>query len=228
MAAFSGTAAPPSVVSMPVLVSLLLLLVSLSCLVTPGRADASAKDAGVEKMEVETEKKYCSFFNNRAPEVQRNLKNCTWFKESSCCRQEEIDATFGRVKPLRGASLDCQRYTNYLMCYICSPDQYLFYLMESLTVCEEFCQSWFEACQTAILKGSVIKTLYENGKDFCESRRFKVDTVKNGKCFFFDARMDKNGAGGGGVGGTVGRGVWGVSFSLSWLFLLMAAGRGWL
>ncbi|KAL8575787.1 hypothetical protein ACOMHN_004973 [Nucella lapillus] len=166
----------------------------LLLLITPARADAAVKDS-VEKMEVAKEPKYCSFFNNRAPEVQRNLKNCTWFKESSCCRQEEIDATFGRVKPLRGASPDCQRYTNYLMCYICSPDQYLFYLMESLTVSEEFCQSWFEACQTAILKGSVIKTLYENGKDFCESRRFNVDTVKNGKCFFFDARMDKNGAG---------------------------------
>ena len=170
-------------------VSTLVLLCSLT---GPCRADVGSKDT-VVKMAAEKELKYCSFFNNRAPEVQRNLKNCTWFKESSCCRQEEIDATFGRVKPLRGASPDCQRYTNYLMCYICSPDQYLFYLMESLTVCEEFCQSWFEACQTAILKGSVIQTLYENGKDFCESRRFNVDTVKNGKCFFFDARMDKNG-----------------------------------
>ena len=98
----------------------------------------------VETMQISQETKYCSFFNNRAPEVQGNLKNCTWFKKSSCCRQEEIDATFGRVKPLRGASQSCQRYTNYLLCYICSPDQYLFYLMESLTVCEEFCQAWYE------------------------------------------------------------------------------------
>nr|KAG5710206.1 hypothetical protein BaRGS_006725 [Batillaria attramentaria] len=154
----------------------------------------SSEQAKVQKMKVETEKKYCPFFNNRAPEVQRGLKNCTWFKESSCCRQEEIDATFGRVKPLRGASPDCQRYTNYLMCYICSPDQYRFYLMESLTVCEEFCDAWYAACSSAILKGSIIQDLYKNGKEFCGSRRFKVDTVKNGQCFFFDAKHDKNSA----------------------------------
>ncbi|XP_025086518.1 uncharacterized protein LOC112559434 [Pomacea canaliculata] len=166
-----------------------------------GDIDASVakKEGGVKKMDMRGRQsdgnlKYCSFFNNRAPEVQRGLKNCTWFKESSCCRQEEIDATFGRVKPLRGASPECQRYTNYLMCYICSPDQSLFYLMESLTVCEEFCNAWYDACRTAILKGSVIRDLYDNGRSFCASRRFKVDTVKNGRCFFFDARQDKNGA----------------------------------
>lgn len=180
----------------PVITPAVALALAFLCIIvtTPlSRADMGPKDS-VEKMEMAKEQKYCSFFNNRAPEVQRNLKNCTWFKESSCCRQEEIDATFMRVKPLRGASPDCQRYTNYLMCYICSPDQYLFYLMESLTVCEDFCQTWYEHCQTAILKGSIIRTLYENGKDFCESRRFKVDSVKNGKCFFFDASQDKNGA----------------------------------
>ncbi|XP_070187943.1 uncharacterized protein [Littorina saxatilis] len=183
----------------PVITPSLGLAVTLAvlsmCVVTilPSQADTRSK-GDVKTMEVSKEIKYCPFFNNRAPEVQRNLKNCTWFKESSCCRQEEIDATFGRVKPLRGASPECQRYTNYLMCYICSPDQHRFYLMESLTVCEEFCQAWYDACKTAILKGSVIRSLYADGEAFCRSRRFKVDTVKNGKCFFFDARQDKNGA----------------------------------
>lgn len=175
-----------------------LAVAMMLCFSASGLPSAGANVGGggagdsVQKMEIAKEPKYCSFFNNRAPEVQRNLKNCTWFKENSCCRQEEIDATFGKVKPLRGASPDCQRYTNYLMCYICSPDQYLFYLMESLTVCEEFCNKWYDACKTAILKGTVIKELYDNGKDFCGSRRFRVDTVKNGKCFFFDASQDKN------------------------------------
>ncbi|KAK0049119.1 hedgehog-interacting protein [Biomphalaria pfeifferi] len=133
---------------------------------------------------------YCSFFANRAPQIQLNLKNCTWFKENSCCRQEEIDAIFPRVKPLRGASLECQKYTNYLMCYVCAPNQNTFYFLESLTVCEEFCDAWYDACRSAILKGSIIKELYSNGSDFCNSRRFKVEPASNKKCFFFDAKQD--------------------------------------
>ena len=41
---------------------------------------------------------YCSFFNNRAPSPQINLKNCTWYKENSCCLQSEIESTFSKVK----------------------------------------------------------------------------------------------------------------------------------
>ena len=40
---------------------------------------------------------YCSFFNNRAPSPQINLKNCTWYKENSCCLQSEIYSTFSKV-----------------------------------------------------------------------------------------------------------------------------------
>ncbi|KAK3575845.1 hypothetical protein CHS0354_008027 [Potamilus streckersoni] len=134
---------------------------------------------------------YCSFFQNRAPTPQPNLKNCTWFKENSCCQQEEIDATFGGVKPLLGASQSCQRYTNYLMCYICAPYQSIFYSRERLAVCEEFCNVWFEACGSAVLKGSIISHLYTNGRDFCKSRSYEVDTMVNNKCFFFDSNLDR-------------------------------------
>ncbi|RUS80533.1 hypothetical protein EGW08_011717 [Elysia chlorotica] len=146
----------------------------------------------VEHMSVKpsTKHQFCSFFANRAPNIQLGLKNCTWFKESSCCRQKEIDALFPRVKPLRGASPACQKYTNYLMCYVCAPNQGDFYKKESLTVCEEFCDSWYDACQFAVLKGSVIKDLYSNGSEYCHSRRFKVQPKKKGGCFFFDAKQD--------------------------------------
>ena len=90
----------------------------------------------VEKQE------YCSFFNNREPKPQANLRNCTWFRKNSCCVQEEIDGTFARVKALPGSSPACQKYTNYLLCYICAPNQYTFYSKGYLTVCEEFCNAW--------------------------------------------------------------------------------------
>ena len=124
---------------------------------------------------------YCPFFNNRAPSAQPNLKNCTWYKENSCCNQQEIDETFGKVKPLKGASKACQSYVNYLMCYICSPYQNEFYQNERLTVCEEFCDVFYEACGSAILTGSHIADLYNNGTQFCLSRRFLVESQSN--CF---------------------------------------------
>lgn len=129
---------------------------------------------------------FCSFFKNRAPSPQPSLRNCTWFKKNSCCKQEEIDATFGTVKPLPGSSPECQRYTNYLMCYICAPYQNSFYGQEKLTVCEEFCNAWYAACSSAILKGSVIGGLYTNGREFCEKRNFQCEPMKNKNCFFSD------------------------------------------
>lgn len=137
---------------------------------------------------------FCSFFNNRSPGPQPGLKNCTWFRRNSCCRQEEIDATFGRVKPLPGSSPVCQRYTNYLMCYICAPHQNLFYSRERLIVCEEFCDAWYDACKSVVLKGSTIKSLYKNGITFCKSRSFGVESIANGKCFFYDSVFETSSA----------------------------------
>ena len=137
---------------------------------------------------------YCSFFSNRAPSPQPGLKNCTWFKSNSCCLQEEISATFGRVKPLPGADKNCQNFLNYLMCYICAPDQNTFYLRERLTVCREFCNTFYDACRTAVLKGSIIGDLYSNGSQFCLSRSFKVDDAANGRCFNHAIKQKKSGA----------------------------------
>lgn len=130
---------------------------------------------------------YCSFFNNRAPQAQPGLRNCSWFKDYSCCQQQEIEATFGGVKPLKGASPRCQRFINYLMCYICAPNQNLFYQKERLTVCRRFCDSLYDACQAAILKGNRIVELYPSGREFCISRRFLVG---ESNCFSFDVALD--------------------------------------
>lgn len=137
-------------------------------------------------------KEFCSFFNNRKPSPQPNLLNCTWFNENSCCKQEEIDALFGTVKPLPGSSPQCQRYTNFLMCYVCAPYQNIFYRHENLTICEEFCNAWYRACESAIMKGSKIGHLYTNGKDFCLSRSFLTDTLINKNCFIVDYNLDLN------------------------------------
>lgn len=134
----------------------------------------------------DTSLNYCSFFNNRAPSPQVNLKNCTWYKENSCCLQREIESTFSKVKPLIGSSIKCQKYLNNLMCYICAPNQFKFYGKERLTVCLEYCNLMYEACSDAILKGAKIREIYENGEDFCESRRYNIDQLEKDRCFYRD------------------------------------------
>jgi hypothetical protein len=133
---------------------------------------------------------YCSFFNNRAPSPQINLKNCTWYRENSCCLQSEIDSTFSKVKPLIGSSELCQKYLNYLMCYICAPNQFKFYGKERLTVCLEYCDKMYQACAEAILKGSKINEIYMNGQEFCESRRYNVDKTNKEDCFFIKIQSE--------------------------------------
>lgn len=51
---------------------------------------------------------YCSFFNNRAPSPQANLKNCTWYKENSCCLQAEIESTFSKVSKTPHLTTFCE------------------------------------------------------------------------------------------------------------------------
>ncbi len=135
---------------------------------------------------------FCTFFNNRAPKPEPNLRNCTWYKENSCCTQQEIDISFSQMKSFIGASDACQRYTNYLMCYICDPYQFTFYIWRRLSVCEEFCDAFLENCGNATLKGVKIHNLYKSGTEFCDGRRFEVKPRKSGECFYFDSTMEKS------------------------------------
>lgn len=163
---------------------LVLFLVSLSLgfAVVCGESDVTV---------IQQKQQYCSFFNNRAPKPQPTLKNCTWYKENSCCLQREIQATFGKVKPLQGASQACFTFINYLTCYICAPNQNLFYRKERLYVCENFCNALYEACNSAILKGSVIRDLYANGMEFCASRSgfIVINSTADDNCFNFNPKV---------------------------------------
>lgn len=128
---------------------------------------------------------YCPYFKNRGPSRQDNLRNCSWYKESSCCYDEEIEFAFRQLTPLVGASVDCSQYLNYLYCYICAPHQNSFFKDSTLTVCEEFCDRVYGACKDALLKGRKIKSIYKSGKEFCKGRRFETEKEANGKCFTF-------------------------------------------
>ncbi|EDO27250.1 predicted protein [Nematostella vectensis] len=126
---------------------------------------------------------YCPYFNNRAPSPQPNLRNCTWYKENACCLPHELDSILEAIAPLTGANNRCLRAFNYLMCYVCAPYQNMFYKNERLTVCRDFCDTIFQSCGDAFLKGSRISSAYKSGEEFCESRKFIVADGKSKNCF---------------------------------------------
>ncbi|XP_072167932.1 uncharacterized protein [Diadema setosum] len=171
-------------VNLSLLICVLLFIISFSCALKDGDV------VGYNPSEPD-ELQFCTFFNNRAPEVQPDLENCTWYRDNSCCRQIEIEVTFRKMKALPGASKQCQRYINYLMCYICSPYQHRFYIQQTLTVCVEFCDAILKHCSSAMMKGRKIGELFgKNGKAFCRSRRLNVGDLNSGRCFYFNESMD--------------------------------------
>ncbi|CAF1549928.1 unnamed protein product [Rotaria sp. Silwood1] len=129
---------------------------------------------------------YCSFFSNRAPSPQPALTNCTWFKEYSCCHDNEVRLIFSQVRPLIGSSSECTRFINVLMCYVCSPLQYIFYRSERLHVCLSYCNRMYKACATALMKGIPVGKIYANGHEFCLSRRFEINDIYNSSLCFSD------------------------------------------
>lgn len=145
--------------------------------------------SGDDLAKITSTQNYCPYFKNRAPAPQPSLKNCTWYRENACCLQSELDLIFPLVLPPLGASERCLRYTNFLMCYVCAPDQNLFYDNERLTVCGDFCNKWFAACGEAKLKGMKIKELFKSGKEFCQARKFWVREVSGKDCFSYEEEI---------------------------------------
>ena len=130
---------------------------------------------------------FCSYFGNKSPSPQPGLANCTWYRDSSCCVNEEITSLFTQVEVPDRANGRCRNYINYLMCYVCDPRQNVFYDQERLTVCADFCDDLLSACSDAVLKGDRLGTRYgTNGTAYCLDRRFQVSSQSE-SCFTLEA-----------------------------------------
>uniref|UniRef100_A0A2C9LYG6 Folate receptor-like domain-containing protein n=1 Tax=Biomphalaria glabrata TaxID=6526 RepID=A0A2C9LYG6_BIOGL len=135
------------------------------------------------------EKHKCTYFyNNRYPNAEGGLINCTWYTANSCCKRTEVTSVFSAMDPLYGATVLCRNYINYLMCFFCSPDQYKFYRAnKKVSVCLDYCESLYEECKTAGFNKSLIGEAYGNGTAFCAAQNFEV--VDSADCFKFDPKV---------------------------------------
>lgn len=129
--------------------------------------------------------KPCTYFGGaRVSKNENNLVNCSWYANNACCKRTEVTSVFGGMYPLYGATEECKNQVNYLMCYFCSPEQYMWYDKKAY-VCSGYCDSLYEHCKTAGYDGQVLGNVYASGQDFCLAQKFEV-VDSNERCFDFD------------------------------------------
>ncbi|CAF4942776.1 unnamed protein product, partial [Rotaria sp. Silwood1] len=129
----------------------------------------------------------CRFFaDDRYPKVEKGLANCSWYEDDACCKRTEVASVFESMFTLHQASIQCRNMMNYLMCFFCAPDQYLWYIKKRVKICQTFCDELYKNCKTAEFSGNMIGTLYKSGLQFCEANNFNVVT---NDCFKFDANV---------------------------------------
>lgn len=148
-----------------------------------------------EHLERDTAVHFCSFFGRRSPQPDKALTECVWYKNSSCCREYERQSYFnGNAKILSKdfdkskLTAECFKHFGYLMCYVCAPNQNVFFRAGRLSVCRSSCDLLYDQCKTSNIDiFGTVEQLYSNGTQLCLSRKFLVvDERQSTSCFLLD------------------------------------------
>lgn len=131
----------------------------------------------------------CTYFESHRYAIpELGLVNCSWYAQKSCCKRTEVTSVFSKMLPLYGASQGCQNQLNYMMCYFCDPNQYIWYNIDTehkVHVCADFCRMVYRSCRAAQYNGIAIGDKYLNETSFCEAQNFHlIEGKKN--CFNYD------------------------------------------
>ncbi|CAF1049888.1 unnamed protein product [Didymodactylos carnosus] len=124
--------------------------------------------------------------DTRHPAIQADLINCTWYKSEACCKRTEVASVFESMFTLHQCSTKCRNMINYMMCFFCDPNQFLWYIKRKVKVCGSFCNQLHKECKNAEYNGNVISVQYKSGKEFCEAQNFQVTSSD---CFDFDENV---------------------------------------
>ena len=124
---------------------------------------------------------FCSYFGNREPGYEPDLRRCGAYRGNSCCQPDEEDISFNVDPIFHGQEgSDCQGTVNLLRCWICHPQQNMFYRNEMLTVCEDMCNRMLGHCGGVLWQDGRVRDYYGNGTALCREMGFNVS---NTNCF---------------------------------------------
>ena len=121
---------------------------------------------------------FCSYFGNREPGYEPDLIRCVDYQGNSCCQPDEEGIGFNVDPIFHGEEgTDCQALVNQLRCWICHPQQNVFYKNEILTLCEGMCDRLLGRCGGALWRDGRVRDYYTNGTALCEEMGFNIATT---------------------------------------------------
>ena len=124
---------------------------------------------------------FCSYFGNREPSYEPDLRRCGDYRDYSCCQPDEEDIGFNVDPIFHGEEgSDCQALVDTLRCWICHPRQNVFYKNEVLTLCEGMCSRLLDRCAGALWRDGRVRDYYNNGTTLCTEMGFNT---ANTDCF---------------------------------------------
>ena len=129
---------------------------------------------------------FCSYFGNREPGYEPDLNRCSDYRGNSCCQPDEEEIGFD-VDPVFDGDVEggCQSTVDRLRCWICHPEQNVFYRNEVLTLCEGMCNRLLSDCGGALWRDGRVRDYYNNGTTLCREMGFNI---ANTDCFTSSAR----------------------------------------
>eukprot|EP00755_Sulcionema_specki_P020442 Sspe_Gene.71943::Locus_42771_Transcript_1_1_Confidence_1.000_Length_1401::g.71943::m.71943 len=124
----------------------------------------------------------CTYFGKKPPSKELYLRNCTQFHQLSCCTPREVSQIFtlnawlNRVSGDRFEAGSCHRMLEALQCWICSPDQSLFYRNYRVKMCTRMCDTVLKVCEGSTFDhhDRTFGDLFGSGTELCEYLQFDV------------------------------------------------------
>ena len=131
----------------------------------------------------------CPYWRDKAPEKQLYLQDCAEYNSVSCCTRAEAasimettDAWLENLDGDRYGGEQCKAMLRRLSCWVCSPDQELFFVDGKLRVCERMCNTLLDICADTVFdhSESTFSDLFSSGTALCNHFQYTVDVCS---CF---------------------------------------------
>eukprot|EP01064_Diplonema_japonicum_P034014 TRINITY_DN6884_c0_g1_i1.p1 TRINITY_DN6884_c0_g1~~TRINITY_DN6884_c0_g1_i1.p1 ORF type:complete len:335 (+),score=39.71 TRINITY_DN6884_c0_g1_i1:1738-2742(+) len=125
----------------------------------------------------------CTYFGGKTPKPEPYLRACEQFSSLSCCDRPAALATQQKklqelISGDRFISGSCSSLLDSLACWVCSPDQALFYRDNKIRVCSQMCDTIMKVCGNTIYDHleRTFGDIFDNGSELCSHLGFVSDT----------------------------------------------------
>eukprot|EP01062_Namystynia_karyoxenos_P059198 TRINITY_DN50632_c0_g1_i1.p1 TRINITY_DN50632_c0_g1~~TRINITY_DN50632_c0_g1_i1.p1 ORF type:complete len:462 (+),score=103.42 TRINITY_DN50632_c0_g1_i1:127-1386(+) len=124
----------------------------------------------------------CTYWGGKEPRQELYLRNCSQYNAYSCCSPSEVSALFSvdnwlsRVHGDKFFAGECHRMLEALACWVCNPDQMVFYRDSKVRVCTSMCNTVHNFCSSSTLDHETLTfgEMFADGAAMCRYLDFEV------------------------------------------------------